>query len=131
MTALHGRPSPIGLVLDGSVGDVDLAGLCDRVRILLAQGDADVVTCDAGQLADAGLGTVAVLARLQLTARRAGGRLQVRNVSSRLCEVLALAGLCEVVGACAPLIPEPQGQAEHREEACCVEEERDSADPVV
>jgi hypothetical protein len=89
-----------------------------------------VVVCDFGRLPDADFETVAVLARLQLTARRCGGRVQVLNASSGLHDVLALAGLCHVVGVCPPLAIEAQRQPEHREEACGVEEERDPADPV-
>jgi hypothetical protein len=74
--------------------------MCDRVRVLLERGRPGVVVCDVGRLPEASLEAVAVLARLQLTARRCGGRLQVLNASSGLHEVLSLAGLCDVVGVC-------------------------------
>ena len=72
-----------------------------------------------------------VVAELQLTARRCGGRIRVRNASSELHEVLALAGLSEVLGVlCPPLRLEASWQTEHREEAGGVEEKRDPGDPI-
>jgi ABC-type transporter Mla MlaB component len=118
------------LVIAGPVDDADIDGLSDRIRLLLERGGADLVVCDVGSLSDAGLATVALLAELQLTARRCGGRIRVWNASSELHEVLALAGLCEVLGVPLPLRLEPSWQPEHREEAGGVEKERDSGDPT-
>ena len=133
MTPRRGKPreasSTPGLIVGRPIDEAAVAGLCDRVRVLLG-GGADVVMCDVGGLSETGLGTVALLARLQLTARRLGGRVRVRNASAELHDVLWLAGLCGVVGACAPLPLEALGQAEQREEPGGVEEERDAADPV-
>jgi ABC-type transporter Mla MlaB component len=130
MTTPEGQPSPVRLVIDGPIEHADIVGLCDRVRLLLERDRANVVVCDVGLLRDAGLGTVALLARLQLTARRSGGRVQVRNASSGLHEVLALVGVCDVVGVCPPLRLEARGQTEHREETSGIEEEGDSGDPI-
>jgi hypothetical protein len=63
------------------------------------------------------------LARLQLEARRNGDELRVRRASAELLELLAFAGLADVLGV------EPCGQAEQREERLGVEEERELADP--
>jgi ABC-type transporter Mla MlaB component len=122
--------APPALVITGPVEAADVLRLYRRVRFLLQRGDRAAVVCDVGTLSDAGLGTVALLAGLQLTARRCGGRIRVRNASSGLHEVLALAGLCEVLGVCPPLGLEASWQPEHREEAVGVEEERDSGDSI-
>lgn len=97
---------------------------------LLVDGGVHLVVCDVGGLAEAGLETVAMLSRLQLTARRRGSSIRVRNASTELHDVLALVGLCRVVGPCPPLLLEARGQAEHGEEPRSVEEERDAADPI-
>jgi anti-anti-sigma regulatory factor len=62
------------------------------------------------------IATVDALARLQLTARRLGWRLRLRNVSVELGELIELAGLTGVLGV------EPVGQPEEREVALDVEE---------
>ena len=63
------------------------------------------------------------LARMALAARRHGCRVELWRVRSELLELLDLAGL-------AGLAVEVVGQAEEREEAGRVEEERDPGDPV-
>jgi len=69
------------------------------------------------------LAVVDVLARLQLAARRCGRELHVRDASPELLELIALAGLEDVLGV------EPRRQAEEREEPLGVEEERQLSDP--
>lgn len=88
------------------------------------------MVCDVRGVSEASVAAISVLARLQLTARRLGGRVRVRNASPELHDLLALAGLCDVVGACPPLPVEALGQSEEREEFLGVEEEGDSSDPV-
>jgi anti-anti-sigma regulatory factor len=61
------------------------------------------------------IGTVDALARLQLSARRLGRRLRLRDVPLELRELIELAGLSRVLGV------EPVGQAEEREVALDVE----------
>lgn len=63
------------------------------------------------------LDTVERLARLQLAARRAGGRLVLRGTSARLHALLERAGLYEVLGGCSALRVDAWGEAEEREEA--------------
>jgi hypothetical protein len=118
------------LVIEGPSRHADLLGLSARVRELLARGDADLVVCDVGGLGPGGLDAVAMLAQLQLAARRAGGRIEVIGASADLHEVLAMAGLCHALGLRPALCLEAGWQAEHREEASGVEEERDPADAV-
>jgi anti-anti-sigma regulatory factor len=69
-------------------------------------------------------GALGVLARLRLEARRAGVELRLFDVAPRLHELIALAGLEEVLGV------EPRRQLEEREERLGVEEEGQLGDPV-
>jgi len=116
--------------IEGPIAQADLVGLSAHVCELLARTDADLVVCDVGGLDPGGLDAVAMLAQLQLTARRAGGRIEVTGASADLHEMLAIAGLCHALGLRPALCLEARWQAEHGEEASGVEEERDPADPV-
>lgn len=118
------------LVIEGPIQHADLVGLSARVLELLAGRDANLVLCDVGGLDPSGLDAVAMLAQLQLTALRAGGRIEVMGASADLHEVLAMAGLCHALGLRPALCLEAGWQAEHREEASGIEEEGDPADPV-
>jgi ABC-type transporter Mla MlaB component len=81
-----------------------------------------VLVCDLRDLQRPHLGTVDALARLKLQARRCGRELRLRNASPALVELLALAGLEEVLPV------EPGGEPEEREEALGVEEEGELGD---
>jgi ABC-type transporter Mla MlaB component len=102
----------------------EVAALCEGVRLAMDRSRADLVLCDLGRLTDADLGTVDALARLQLTGRRLGCRVDVRNAPPGLRELLLLVGLGQVVR----LWVEAGRQPEEREEALGVQEERDPAD---
>lgn len=84
-------------------------------------GDA-IVVVDVSTSARPDLSTVAVLARLQLTARCQGRSIRLRHASPALRELLDLAGLTKV-------LLEHQREAEDREDAR-VEEVRDRGDPT-
>jgi hypothetical protein len=86
------------------------------------------IVCDVGALAPDAL-AVDVLARLQLEARRLGHEIRLRNVSSELGELLAFAGLRDVLLAAACCV-EPGGQTEEREQPLRVEEEGELDDPA-
>jgi gamma-glutamyl:cysteine ligase YbdK (ATP-grasp superfamily) len=73
----------------------------------------------------ADLGTVDVLARLRLAARRSGLELRVRDAPADLQELIAFVGLAEVLGL------EPRGQAEERGERLRGEEEGELGDAAV
>lgn len=66
--------------------------LCAQVRRLLGRGDVDVVTCDCGN-ATADLEAIDALARLQLTARRLGGRIRLRQAPPDLAELIDFVGV--------------------------------------
>jgi hypothetical protein len=71
------------------------------------------------------LRTIALLARLQLAARRAGVELRLRDPPPGLAELAALSGLVEALRL------EPRRQAEEGEERGGVEEEAELDDPAV
>lgn len=95
------EPRAVVMMLGGAIAHADVPGLCARVRGLLAGSVADLVVCDVGAVTDPDCATVDALARLQLTAARLGSELRLRGASDELHELLALAGLCDVVGLCA------------------------------
>lgn len=96
-----------------------MTGLCAVVRARLEGCPSRVVVCDVGGLGPPGLGTVDLLARLQLTARRAGGRIRLRDPDPALHALLDLVGLRFEV----------EGQPEEREPALGVEEAVEPGDP--
>ena len=81
------------------------------------------IVCDVGALA-ADAATLDVLARLQLAARRLGRELHLREASQELRDLVAFAGLAEVLRL------QPGGQAEEREQRLGVEEECELDDPI-
>ena len=113
--------TPAVLVLAGPVTRDEVTGLSDEVRALLRTTRAGVVVCDVAGLGPPGLGTVDLLARLQLAARRAGGRIRLRDPDPALHALLDLVGLRFEV----------EGQAEQGEPALGVEEEVEPGEPAV
>ncbi|MFD5711260.1 STAS domain-containing protein [Streptomyces pharetrae] len=113
--------TPAELVLAGPVTRDEVRGLCEDVRVLLEGGGAAVVVCDVGGLGPPGLGVVDLLARLQLAARRAGGRIRLRDPDPALHALLDLVGLRFEV----------EGQPEQWEPALGVQEEVEPGDPAV
>lgn len=81
------------LVLRGPVARDEVAGLCEDVRALLERTGARTVICDVGGLGPPGLGAVDLLARLQLSARRAGGAIRLRDADPALHALLDFVGL--------------------------------------
>jgi len=81
------------------------------------------IVCDVGALAPDAV-AVDALARLQLTARRLGLEIRLRDASSELQDLLAFVGLRNVLRV------EAGGQAEQREQRLGVEEEREVDDPT-
>jgi ABC-type transporter Mla MlaB component len=134
-TSVRGVRTPpeanaIHVVISGPITRAAIAGLCERVGVALEGSGADLVVCDVGALVDPDAAMVDALARLQLTARRLGCQVRLRDACGELQELLALVGLGDVVPLCAPLRLESGGQAEDREKALGVEEEADPGDPT-
>ncbi|MEU0003022.1 STAS domain-containing protein [Streptomyces sp. NPDC006314] len=112
--------APAVLVLPGPVSRGQVPALCAEVRALLEGGGAEVVVCDVGGLGPPGLAAVDLLARLELAARRAGGRIRLRGPGPALHALLDLVGLRFQV----------EGQAEEGEPALGVEEAVETGDPA-
>ncbi len=112
-------PCTIVLAVGGPLGRTDVPALCACVRDLLEVSGADVVVCDVRGLDDGDALAIDLLARLQLTARRLGARMDVCHASERMVSLLAFTGLAEACG----LSVERERQPEQREERLGVEEE--------
>jgi hypothetical protein len=84
------------VVIAGSIEPPDVAALCGRARRLLDDVDEDPVTCEVRALR-ADLSAVDALARVALTAGRLHRRIGLREATPALRELLALAGLADVV----------------------------------
>ena len=113
--------APAVLVLTGPATRDAVEGLCDDVRALLRATGAGVVVCDPGGLGPPTLAVVDLLARLELAARRAGGRIRLRDPGPALHVLLDLVGLRFQV----------EGQIEEGEPACGVKEAVEPRDPAV
>jgi hypothetical protein len=81
------------------------------------------IVCDL-QTVVADADTIDALARLRLEARRLGLELRLRHASVELRELVALAGLEDV------LLLEPRRETEQREQPLGVEEERQLGHPT-
>jgi ABC-type transporter Mla MlaB component len=130
------RPGPGGtvLVMIGPVTRDAIPAVCERARRLLEGCHAGPVVCDVGALGEPDAITIDALARLQLTARRLGHRVELRGTCEELEDLLALTGLREVLaggGAVVGSAVDACGEPELREQALGVEEEADPRDPTV
>ncbi|WP_326598473.1 hypothetical protein [Streptomyces sp. NBC_01803] len=113
-------------VVRGPVARDDVPGLCERLAAHARRGGAAVLTVDVSALvAPPGGGAsnavvVEALARMRLTAKRLGCRVQFLNVGGGLQGLLGWLGLGEM-----------GGQPEEREEARGVQERVDPGDAAV
>lgn len=118
------RVTTLLLVLaGGTLTRADVAVRCAELAEALRGRGGGVVVCDVSGVTRPDLVTVEALARLGLTARRFGWRLEVRGANVDLCD---LAGLLGLAGA----LLEPGRQAEEREQAVGVEEVVERRDPA-
>ncbi len=122
-------PGPTVVVIGAPIVSAGIPALCERMGALLEKSTADVV-CDVGALLDPDAAAVDAVARVALTARRAGRDIRWLHASNRLGELLTLTGLHEAVGLGRGLPLEPRGQTEQWEHAGGVEEEGDPGDPA-
>jgi anti-anti-sigma regulatory factor len=103
----HGRDQtgwPVRVVVPARVEPEEIERLCERVRAACC-GRTRPVLCDLGLVAVPDLMVIDALARMRLTARRAGGSLVVVRLRPELARLVALAGLGTVL-----LEPDRQGQ---------------------
>lgn len=120
--------STIVFVVNGRIDRADAPTLCEHLSTVLEGRDANLVVCDVGALVNPDIGTVDVLARLALTARRLGCQLRLRHPSRRLTDLVALVGLCSSGRPAGKLPLELEGQPEQREHARGVEERGEPGD---
>lgn len=97
--------------------------VCNALAARLRRGDIERVLCEPSGSASPTCGTVDALARIRLVARRQGCDVGLLRAAPELLDLLALAGLDELL----PL--EPRRQLEEGEERLGVEEEGDAAEP--
>ncbi|WP_329022616.1 STAS domain-containing protein [Streptomyces sp. NBC_00690] len=83
---------PVVLIVSAPVTFADVPPLCARLQALYGAG-ADEVVCDLAELTRADLASVEAVARLRLTARRAGRTVRMRNAGPELLALLTLMGL--------------------------------------
>jgi ABC-type transporter Mla MlaB component len=117
------------LIFGGPIARDEIHAVCERARALLERRE-DTVVCEVGPL-DPDAVTIDILARVQLTARRQGRRIELEGVDPELRDLLVFAGLGEVLPLVAASGVEPRREPEEREEALGVEEEADPGDRAV
>lgn len=93
------RPKTLVVVLEGQISSRTVPRLCETVRAALEGNDAELVVCDVGALAEPvclSMDVLDALARLQLTAKRLGRSIRLRNVPPQLADLLKLTGMDDV-----------------------------------
>lgn len=106
------EPSTLVVEIAGRIDRADIPVLCERVRVALEASPADLVVCDVGALAEPDCVAVDALARIALTAKRLGRRLQLREVSPELQALLCFVGLDELLAQEALSGVQPRRQPE-------------------
>lgn len=127
------EPAPDGAevyVLGRAVDPDSIPALCERLAEQVRNRRATRVVCDVGAITEPDAVVLAALARLRLTARRLGCRLELDRVQPRLRELIAFAGLDQVLPVRAGAGVEPVRQAEQREQPRGVQEVADPLDPA-
>ena len=87
---------PVAFAIRGPIAEADLPGLCARVCDLLGRTSGGMVTCDVVDVFPDAV-TVDALAKLQLAATRQRCRIQLRNASAELRDLIAFMGLDDVL----------------------------------
>lgn len=95
-TSGHDPLRSVVFVVYGPIVQADIPGLCTRVRALFDD-EIDQVICDVGALVEPDGVTLDALARLQLSARRRGCRVVLRDAGIDLLALLEAAGLSDIV----------------------------------
>lgn len=116
------RPQHVTLAIHGPLRRVDARWMYRCFAALLEHCGARFVIFDAGGLTEADVGTVDVLARLQLTAGRLGREFRLEHTPLRLRELIALTGLEDALLRVEVSGLETRRQAEQGEEPLGVEE---------
>jgi anti-anti-sigma regulatory factor len=88
---------PVVWPLGPAISRADIPALCDQLSVVVRYGGVRLVLCDVSGVAVHDAVLVETLLRLQLTARRLGGRIRVHNPSPQLLDLLGAAGLRAVL----------------------------------
>jgi anti-anti-sigma regulatory factor len=89
-------------MLEGHLDVTAIPALGERLLLLVQRSGANSIICDVGVLDTCDLVVIDALARLQLMARRLGCAVQVSRASDQLVELIAFAGLQEVLPVSRP-----------------------------
>ncbi|MGH4035844.1 STAS domain-containing protein [Actinomycetota bacterium Odt1-20B] len=119
--------TPPHLTLTGTLDQDAVPRLCVDLQGHVRASPTGTVVVDVAGLGPPGLATLDALARAQLAARRAGGRVQLRNPTPALQALLDLAGFSELLG----LVVEMERHPEQREPPLRVEEAVESGDAAL
>jgi anti-anti-sigma regulatory factor len=117
-------------VVGPSACRADVPVLAERLAAIVRDTPADVVICDVRAIVRPDAGTIDVLARLRLTARRLGCDMRLYGVHPRLRDLLLLTGLSEVLPVLSVELVEVGREPEEREDALDVQERVDPGDLV-
>jgi ABC-type transporter Mla MlaB component len=125
-------------VISGAIAGGDAAALCSQVARLLDGPGASTLICDVHGLDPADVAAVDGLARMQLTALRRGHKIQLDRLPRELRDLIALAGLSDVLPSVLPderTRPSARGrrrrQAEQRKQGGRIEEGGEADHPAV
>ena len=91
------RLRTIAFTIGGPIALAELPALCEEILGQLERSGAKVALCDLDEHVVSDAVAVEALARLQLAAKRTGCAIRLRQASPDLEELLAFAGLDEVV----------------------------------
>lgn len=123
-------------VVGPGIDHAGIAAACESFASFAeCPGGDRLILCDVSAVAHPDLAIVALLARLQLTARRLGRGILLHRAQPRLVEMILFSGLGGVLplssGLPSGLTLEPGWEAEQREQPVHVEEVVDPLDPAV
>ena len=117
--------------VSGTIAAAEIGCVCRRLRSLLDDDDVRVVFCDVSALGEPDLTTVEILARLQLTTRRAGREIWLIHACDELVDLLALAGLSAALPLSVGVHFQDRRQFEEWKQSGGVEEKSDTGDSTV
>ncbi|WP_228830476.1 STAS domain-containing protein [Nocardia beijingensis] len=87
--------------LGGAADEASTVAWCARVHALVAEGHR-TIDCDVRELSGCAAAVTGTLARVQLTARRSGGRIRLLGVDDRMRLLLELVGLTNLLAGAEP-----------------------------
>ncbi|MDQ1457211.1 MAG: hypothetical protein QOH28_2831 [Actinomycetota bacterium] len=118
---------PIVIVVHGRIENKGRIKNNGRIEDTGPDDASGPLACDVGQITEPDELALEVLARLQLTAQRLGVSIRLHNAGAALVDLLALAGLSDVLVVAESGV-EPDREVEEREEVGVDEEVHRSDD---